>query len=220
MTLTRTSTESARQFWNSRLAFRDISWMESVRVWDKDEQWLWPNLPYLLRLPGQERVERYGGVDPGKRVDNDFAAVLIRKYREDAVTEMPDTQTAPLVSAEWHAVGAGKTDLHTVVHNAVSDTFELHLGGPNQPDRGHIKVWLIYADFLGSRPPGTWPDEPEWAGGILAYFEIDWLQSPDGVRRGTVQPKRPTQSTRFDWKSWVEESPAESGAMARLSDRP
>ena len=56
--------------------------MRYVRVWDKDNRWLWPNLPYLLRLHGTERVERYGGVDPGKGVDNDFAAVLMRKYDE------------------------------------------------------------------------------------------------------------------------------------------
>ena len=29
-------------------------------------------------MPGKERVDRYGGVDPGKGIDNDFAAVLIR----------------------------------------------------------------------------------------------------------------------------------------------
>ncbi len=35
---------------------------------------------------GKARFERYGGVDPGKGVDNDFAAVLIRAY--DATGEV------------------------------------------------------------------------------------------------------------------------------------
>ena len=79
--LSRPSDETGRQFWNSRLAFPEYDWMRYVRVWDTSHQWLWPNLAYLLRLHGLERVERYGGVDPGKGVDNDFAAVLIRNPR-------------------------------------------------------------------------------------------------------------------------------------------
>ncbi len=78
VTLSRPSEESDRQYWNTTLAYSNVAWMEEVRVWDAKHQWLWPNLPYLLRLPGQERVERYGGMDPSKHVDNDFAAVLIR----------------------------------------------------------------------------------------------------------------------------------------------
>ena len=63
VTLRRPSAEADRQHWNSVLAYDDIAWMSKVRVWDAEEKWLWPNLPYLLRLPGQERVERYGGMD-------------------------------------------------------------------------------------------------------------------------------------------------------------
>ena len=47
--------------------FPQYDWMQYVRVWDADHRWLWPNLPYLLRLHGIERVERYGGIDPGER---------------------------------------------------------------------------------------------------------------------------------------------------------
>jgi hypothetical protein len=85
--LSRPSDEAGRQFWNSRLAFPEYDWMRYVRVWDKDNRWLWPNLPYLLRLHGIERIERYGGVDPAKGVDNDFAAVLIRKYDKNSRDE-------------------------------------------------------------------------------------------------------------------------------------
>ena len=213
VTVTRPSEETDREFWNSQLAFADIAWMDEVRVWDEDAKWLWPNLPSLLRLPGQERIERYGGTDPGKHVDNDFAAVLIRKYDARGKAEALETKDAPLVSAEWHAEGMAKTDLQTIVHVAKSDPFVLHLGADNRPARGQVKVWLIYADFLGARPPRTWPKEREWAGGILAYFEIDWETSPDQLCRGIVRQKRPEEGTRFKWAEW-----APGTAQVRLSD--
>lgn len=221
VTLTRPSDERDRQFWNSELAFADISWMGEVRVWDAEKQWLWPNLPYLLRLFGRERVQRYGGMDPGKHVDNDFAAVLIRKYDVEGKIESPDTKDAPLVSAEWHPEGAGETNLHSIVHTARSDVFRLHVGGGEQPARGRIKVWLIYADFLRASPPRTWPKAREWAGGILAYFEIDWETSPGDVCRGAVHARRPEEGTGFPWAQWVVRKPgsSESEAEIRLSDR-
>jgi hypothetical protein len=221
VTLTRPSAEADRRFWNSALAFADIDWMDEVRVWDSEKKWLWPNLPYLLRLPGKERIERYGGLDPGKNVDNDFAAVLIRKYDADGLVESADTKDAPLVSAEWHAVGAAHTDLNSIVHAAKSDEFVLHLGADDRPARGQLKVWLVYADFLGARPPRTWPKEREWAGGILAHFEIDWETAPGRGCYGVVRPKRPAESTRFDWAKWVVRTPGsdESKAQFRLSDR-
>ena len=213
VTIARPSEETDRQFWNSELAFADIAWMDQVRVWDADAKWLWPNLPYLLRLPGQERIERYGGTDPGKHVDNDFAAVLIRKYDARGEAEALETKDAPLVSAEWHAEGMAKTDLTTIVHVAKSDPFLLHLGGDNCPARGQVRVWLIYADFLGAQPPRTWPKEREWAGGILAYFEIDWEALPGHDCRGIVRQKRPEEGTRFKWAEW-----APGTAQVRLSD--
>ncbi len=221
VTLTRPAAEADRRFWNSALAFADIDWMDEVRVWDAETKWLWPNLPYLLRLPGKERIQRYGGLDPGKNVDNDFAAVVIRKYDADGLVESAATKVAPVVSAEWHAVGAKATDLYSVVHTAKSDDFVLHLGEKNKPARGRLKVWLIYADFLGARPPRTWPKEREWAGGILAYFEIDWETTPGRGCYGVVRPKRPEESTRFNWAKWVVRTPGsdESKAQFRLSDR-
>lgn len=109
-----------------------------------------------------------------------------------------------------HAEGIAKTDLQTIVHVAKSDPFLLHLGAENRPARGHVKVWLIYADFLGTRPPRTWPKQPEWAGGILAYFEIDWETLPGHGCRGIVHHKRPDEGTRFRWADWA--------GTARLSD--
>ncbi|MCY2987155.1 MAG: hypothetical protein NTY19_04705 [Planctomycetota bacterium] len=213
VTIARPSEETDRQFWNSELAFADIPWMDEVRVWDADAKWLWPNLPYLLRLPGQERIERYGGTDPVKHVDNDFAAVLIRKYDAHGKAETFETKDSPLVSAEWHAEGMSKTDLQTVSHVAKSDPFLLHLGADSGPASGQVKVWLIYADFLGARPPRTWPKEREWAGGILAYFEIEWETSPGHDCRGIIRQKRPEEGTRFKWAEWAPET-----AQVRLSD--
>jgi hypothetical protein len=222
VTLTRPSTEADRESWNSVLAFADIPWMDQVRFWDAEEKWQWPNLPFLLRLPGQERIERYGGVDPGKGIDNDFAAVLVRKYDARGVAESAETKDAPLVSAEWHAVGATETDLHSIVHAARSDEFVLHLGGDKGPLRGQLRVWLIYADFLKAKPPRTWPTPGEWAGGILAYFEIDWEMSPEQGCRGIARHKRPADGTRFEWAKWVVRTPGsdESQAETRLTDRP
>jgi len=150
-------------------------------------------------------------------VDNDFAAVLIRQYDAKGLIESPETRDAPLVSAEWHAVDLpGQIDLESVVHVAKSDEFVLRLGEEDGLADGQLKVWLIYADFLGSSPPRTWPAKREWAGGILAYFEIDWQVSADGESRGLVRPKRPEESTRFDWAQWVERTPGVDQSAARV----
>jgi hypothetical protein len=128
VTLTRPQDDASREFWNKRLAFPQYAWMKEVRVWDAQRRWLWPNLSCLLRLHGIERIERYGGVDPGKGVDNDFAAVLLRKCGAGGEAESVETKQRPLVSAEWHPVGGrGETSLETIVHSARSDECKLHL---------------------------------------------------------------------------------------------
>jgi hypothetical protein len=114
--------------------------MRYVRVWDVDQRWLWPNLSYLLRLHGTERVERYGGVDPGKGVDKDLAAVLIREFGASGRNESEGTKGAPLVAAEWYPAGAAVTDKQTVVHAAQSDEFTLHLGGTPERSQGLAAV--------------------------------------------------------------------------------
>jgi len=62
--LQRSQNEDARQFWNSRLVYPEYRWMRHVRVWDTEEQWLYPNLPYLFNLHGTGRIDRYGGWGP------------------------------------------------------------------------------------------------------------------------------------------------------------
>ncbi len=197
--LTRPSDETARARWNTRLAFPELDWMRYVRVWDRERRWLWPNLPYLLRLPGQEREARYGGLDPAKGVDNDFAAVLIRREDDSGKREQPLPPQAPLVSAEWHPLTTNQVDKWTVVHEAISDEFTLRPG--NGP--GHAGVWLVYADFMGAKPPPNWPQAPEFAGGILAYFEVEWSPKRDSGWTVRLQQARPKQATGFDWEGWV-----------------
>ncbi|MCA9148401.1 MAG: hypothetical protein KDA92_03835 [Planctomycetales bacterium] len=216
VTITRPSSEVAREFWNSQLAFADVPWMDEVRVWDSASQWQWPNLPFLLRRHGQERIERYGGVDPGKLVDNDFAAVLIRSYDDDGEVERSGAGNSPLVSAEWRGDIEVDNDIHTLVHVARSETFEVHIGMANGPQSGLLKLWIIYADFLGAWPPSTWPQEPEWAGGILTYGEIRWEKMPDELCRGSVRFLTPSTSTGFDWRKWSDDPRAP--AQSRLSN--
>jgi hypothetical protein len=222
VTLTRRSDAAARERWNSRLAFPEYDWMRQVRVWDADQRWLWPNVPYLLRFHGTERVERYGGVDPGKGVDNDFAAVLLRKYDPAGTQESEDTRRAPLVSAEWYPVGPDRVDKQTVVHGAQSDVFTLHPGGTGEARSGWAGVWLIYADFMGAKLPEGWLTDPEWAGGILAYFEVRWTLGTDGGCDVSVRQLAPARSTGFAWERWAARTRAASGSSspAKVSDLP
>ncbi|HBN76019.1 MAG TPA: hypothetical protein DD473_09405 [Planctomycetaceae bacterium] len=218
LTITRPSKEADREFWNSHLEFGEVPWMDEVRVWDADSQWQWPNLPFLLTRHGVERIERYGGVDPGKLVDNDFAAVLIRKYDKSGNREQIDSQTSPLVSAHWRSDRQEKTDIHSIVHVARSDTFRIHIGPNEEHTTGRLKLWLIYADFLNTRPPESWPRGGEWSGGILAYSEVTWDKKPNEPSHGTVQFLTPPTGSGFNWIEWSldETSPAES----RLADLP
>ena len=219
--LSRPSDEAGREFWNSQLAFPEYDWMRYVRVRDKDNRWLWPNLPYLLRLHGVERVERYGGVDPGKGVDNDFAAVLIRKYDSSGTNEDNESKRSPLVAAEWYPVGAsGAVDKQTVVHTAQSDEFTLHLGRAGEGRHGLVAVWVIYADFMEAKVPGSWPKALEFAGGILAYFEVQWDLRAQPGQEISVQQLVPKRSTGFDWEQWAPRTRAarDPRVTAKLSD--
>jgi hypothetical protein len=219
--LIRPSDEAGRKFWNSRLAFPEYDWMRYVRVWDADNRWLWPNLSYLLRLHGVERVERYGGVDPGKGVDNDFAAVLIRKFDASGQNEDEATRRAPLVAAEWYPVGtSGAVDKQTIVHTVQSDEFMLILGRPAARLQGLAAVWLIYADFMGAKLSEAWPKAPEFAGGILAYFELQWDLKAEAGQELSLRQLVPKRSTGFDWERWAPRTRAAQNpkTTSKLSD--
>jgi len=221
VTLSRPSEEAGREFWNSRLAFPEYDWMRYVRVWDADNRWLWPNLAYLLRLHGVERVERYGGVDPGKGVDNDFAAVLIRKYDSSGTNEDDETKRTPLVAAEWYPVGvSGAVDKQTVVHTAQSDEFTLHPGPADHEPQGLAAVWIIYADFMEAKVPDSWPKAAEFAGGILAYFEVQWDLKAQPGQEVRVRQLMPKSGTGFDWEEWAPRTRAarDPDVTPKLSD--
>ena len=221
VTLTRPDDEEHRKLWNNYGAFYRYRWMGQVRVWDARRKWLWPNLAYLFRLHGLDRRERYGGWDPGKDVDNDFAAVLIRKYDPEG-NEHPDTKgDRALVSAEWHSVGVEKADRQTLAHAARSDEFAVHLDGPAEAGAGRLTVWLMYADFMGEAAPPGWPAEKEFAGGTLAQYDVTGTHGPAKPFTMAVTRVSPPVQTGFDWPSWVgrDEPAMEPIGQARLTDR-
>ena len=191
--LKRENSATGRERWNDQLAFPEFDWMSRVRVWDDDEQWLWPNLPFLLRAHGVERQQRYGGVDPGSGIDNDFAAVVVR------AASMPSEPA--LITAEWFAPPVGPVDKHTVIHSAVSDDLHAVIDSRDE-QQGSFGVWLIYADFIGYRPPVSWPEEPGFDGGILAYFSIDWEWAKGKIEIVNVVNETPPSATGVNWGEW------------------
>ncbi|MFT5526276.1 MAG: hypothetical protein ACI9HK_004250 [Pirellulaceae bacterium] len=202
--LARPDSEADRLRWNDDLAFPEYSWMAKVRVRDLGGKWIWPNLPYLLRAHGTARIERYGGVDPTKGVDNDFAAVLIRP--------LDDKSVQPMVSAEWYGqqvIAAGETDRRSIVHVARSDDFVLHIPNKQTPVEAAIPksfgVWLIYADIMDADMPRSWPRQGEYNGGILAYFEIHGSRHSNGDLEFAVEQLTPKSATGFDWEQWSTE---------------
>lgn len=206
VTLTRPDSEAARLRWNQDLAFPEYSWMAKVRVWDRKREWIWPNLPFLLRAHGTERIERYGGIDPSKGLDNDFAAVLIRPLglaEPGAGQTDSKDQTAQMVSAEWYPADSAGGNKRSIVHVARSDDFEFIVGpAAGHSQSGEFAVWLIYADFLEASFPHNWPQNQEYAGGILAYFEVNWTRTKDGKFAFETQSLVPPMDTGFDWQRW------------------
>ena len=114
-------------------------------------------------MHGIDREQRYGGIDPGKGVDNDFASVVL-------ISLDGNQDELPLVTANWYPPLGEKVDTFTIVHKAISG--DLRWLVPQNEHYGKQGVWLIYADFLEFFPPDNWPKEPEYDGGILAYLRI------------------------------------------------
>jgi hypothetical protein len=198
--------------------------MPYVRGRDAEgRQWLWPNLACLFKARGTDRVERYGGWDPGKKVDNDFGAVLIRKL------DLPDTPepARPLVSADWHSVDADDALGSDLVHSARSDTFILH---PAKPHVGAARLWFIYGDFMTWRPPWKYASGPmkgkplieEHSGGIIAQFRINWRRCPKRPFKFTITQETPNDDTGFNWKKWINRKAKWDTPKAdpRITDRP
>ncbi|MBT3202638.1 MAG: hypothetical protein HN350_22285 [Phycisphaerales bacterium] len=204
--ITRTHAKNAdRKYWNTMTEFKQYqSWMPYVRGRDASKQeWLWPNLAYLFKIHGYDRLERYGGWDRGHRNDNDFGGVLIRKLTAGDDAEPP----GPLVSADWHAAGTKDAGRFDVVHSARSDTFTLHPSG----DNGSVRLWFIYGDFMDWSPPWKYatgpmknrPLQKEYDGGIIAQFRIDWTRAPAGPFEFKVTQETPNVDTGFNWRKWI-----------------
>ena len=70
------------------------------------------------------------------------------------------------------------------------------------------------------KPPAAWPKEPEYAGGILAFFEARWAKSAEGHPEIHIKPMVPRQATGFDWERWALRTLAspDSKRTAKLSD--
>ena len=193
--LIRADSESDRQRWNRKLKFPEYDWMSRVRVWDRKQQWLWPNLSFLLRAHGVERQQRYGGVDPGKGIDNDFAAIVV-KSRGGGEEEQ-------LITAEWNSPPVGFVDRRSIVHRAISNDILFEI--PSSKRTGKIGVWLIYADFLNFKPPESWPEQPEFDGGILSYFSIGWnIDNLGEIEIVEMENQIPPESTGIDWSEWLD----------------
>ena len=214
LSLLRDDDEESRRYWNSALEYREYNWMKRVRVWDTGRRWLYPNLSFLFKLHGVDRLDRYGGWDKGHAVDNDFGAVLIRSFDSTGRTESASTADKPLVSAAWHAGTDSESTRRTVVHRADSDTFVVHLLDVPPPCRGQVKVWFVYGDFMNHPVPDTWPAEPDSDGGSLAYFQIDWQCEPGAPIDLQIAQQTP-EATRFDWRRWVGRSDEETMPTGR-----
>ena len=221
--LARPTSEEARMRWNKDLKFPEYLWMARLRVWDKDRKWLWPNVSYLLTAYGVERVERYGGVDPERNFDNDFAGVVVRSY-DDQGNELDETLDRPLLTARWKPGSADPSiknpSKRSLAHSAKSDVLQISLSDSNLATNnnsqsaaasGEIRVWLIYADFMFAEPPASWPKKNEFSGGILNYFSINWKQVGDKIEIQSVTSEVPPEDTRVDWQTW-----SESGKPPRL----
>ena len=76
----------------------------------------------------------------------------------------------------------------------------------HEPDARHgaLGVWFIYADFLESSAPPSWPDSPEFNGGILAYFSIHWQINDDGsIKIVRAENETPPTASGVDWQTWL-----------------
>ena len=245
-----------REFWNTRTRFPRLRKDDPLNIYgqtDRGDEWVWPNLPLLLNAHGgseevdpddRKRVKRspgrYGGWFPKTKTDDDFMAVVIRKYHnyssrqhKGTYTEHEDTvgQQA-VISANWHGTDDGNP--YAVVHAAVSDAFHLHLTenavNGKKPCFGRAKIWVVYLDMEKDalyRDKGGRRLVEGAAGGSVAYFEVNW-KYPSGKHFDAyvqwVPPPSKNQDiglTGMNWAKWVGRYKISSPvkAKAKLIDR-
>ncbi len=229
LTLTRPhGSEADREFWNAETEFRQYrNWMPYVRGRDAaGRQWLWPNLAYLFRARGYDRIDRYGGWDKGHSNDNDFGGILIRKLSDSGSVN----SAAPLVSADWSSAGTQNAIRTDVVHTAESDTFTLRPDTPTGGACGSARLWFVYGDFMTWRAPWTYAAGPmkrrllkkEYDGGIIVQFRIAWRRCPRRQFKFTITQEIPCDDTHFNWRKWIGRKADWDTPKAepRLSDEP
>ncbi|NOS70693.1 MAG: hypothetical protein HOP33_12275 [Verrucomicrobia bacterium] len=198
----RPTTDENRELWST---FTN-PWRENVVV----DGWLWPNLAALLTAHGETGVTRYGGFDPGKQVDDDFSAVVVRRQGSFGL---------PLISADWVNEN-GVTSIRAVSHSArIRENFRVNVGGPPCEVRSPISVWMTYADLLDDGRSmferHGWPRE--FNGATLVYIKIDWEMDADASFRpifktsGSAPP--PSTGLGDFWSGW-----GRSGAHSRYSE--
>jgi hypothetical protein len=74
-----------------------------------------------------------------------------------------------------------------------------------------VRVWD--ADrYFGERAPRRWPREPDFAGGPLAYFVVDWDPQSNAMPR--IEASRP-ELTGFDWTAWIDRDSEVASAVAK-----
>jgi RHS repeat-associated protein len=215
---------------------RQAEYKEELNKWRSDfDEWanpfttkggkvvLWPCLPALFNAKGV----RYGGWDPAKRIDNDFAAVVIQKY-----DHLGKKIGVPLISAQWYADEArkGNLDKSKEVYTAISDEFDMHV---SDGENGYIKIWLVYGDIGGNTKVAETS-----RGGTIAEYQITYsylrgsLFSSVGKVFVHLNHSEKASETGIDWDQWLWDGkkpnpkksepwthPEEpSGASPRLSD--
>ncbi|MHC4201399.1 MAG: hypothetical protein ACYSU0_15520, partial [Planctomycetota bacterium] len=73
----------------------------------------------------------------------------------------------------------------------------------------------------GRRAPKGWSDAPEFDGGTVAFFRIDWRYAPGEPFHPVATQETPREHTGFDWRRWIgrPEQSAKPVGKARLVDR-
>ncbi len=205
----RPNSEKFRASWNSEMMTtvpedweRDYFTRNLTRdeYYDLDDQtgvWFYPNLSEVLSATGP----RYGGYDPYKEVDNDFAAILIHHYGADGT--LRTSASNPLISAKWHSVDVTNAGSYDNSHVAGSEQFLLT---PNKCG-GYYVIAMMYADMMGfgSGPRcGPTAKDSNAAGQYLVVVKMEYEKNPtvDGYNIKIKDISVPDEFLSFDWDVW------------------
>lgn len=154
--------------WNSSEQQVPNEW--NREAWESDSEgnrWLWPDLAKLLNGD-------YGGFDPVKRVDNDYAIVIVRHYDAEG-----NEVGQPQASRRWHTIGNPSGEV-----SHVAGVEEFCIWPPCSTTAGRVQVWVVMCDTWGEPLyPGSPLEGPEDAygergGSTIAYSELHYRRDP------------------------------------------